>query len=208
MNIEKYITSSCIISRHVVYKNEKPLFENKEADLTGFLLSVYNHFDIKYPKYYKMDNLSKLGWLAAEVLLKDSLRAAKYQPEEIGVVLANANSSLDTDIKYYETSKDIASPALFVYTLPNIVIGEICIRHNFKGENAFFIAEKFDPEFIEQYVSNLVNNNILQVCICGWVELLDDEYKTVLFLVENRAGNLGVAFTKENINKIYQLENG
>lgn len=202
-----YISASCIISRHVVYKNEKPLFENKEADLIGFLLSAYNHFDIKYPKYYKMDNLSKLGWLAAEVLLKDSLEAAKYQPEEIGVVLANASSSLDTDIKYYETAKDIASPALFVYTLPNIVIGEICIRHNFKGENAFFISDRFDAEFIEQYVSNLINNNILQACICGWVELLDDQYKTVLFLVE-KSGHPQLHFTKENINKTYQLENG
>ena len=152
--------------------------------LLDFLLSVYHHFGINYPKFYKMDNLSKLGWLATEVLLKDSFEKERYKPEDIGVVLANANSSLDTDIKYYETVKDIASPALFVYTLPNIVIGEICIRHNFKGENAFFIFEEFDAGFIEQYVSNLINNNILQACICGWVELLGEQYKTVLFLVE------------------------
>ena len=93
--------------------------------------------------------------------MKDSFPEKVYKPEDIGVVLANANSSLDTDIKYFETVKDIASPALFVYTLPNIVIGEICIRHNFKGENAFFIFEEFDAGFIQQYVSNLINNNII-----------------------------------------------
>jgi hypothetical protein len=211
MNILKkdnYITASCIISDHVVYKNGSTLFENKDASPAGFLLSVYRHFKIDYPKFYKMDSLSKLGWLATEILLKDSSFKNKYDPETIGVVLSNASSSLDTDIKYYASVKEIPSPALFVYTLPNIVIGEICIRHNFKGENAFFVFDEFNAVFIENYVSNLINNNILQSCICGWVELLDDQYRSVLFLVEKEQAGQHILFTKENINKIYQLENG
>ncbi len=203
-----YITASCIISNHVVYKNETPLFENKDATLDNFLLSVYRHVEINYPKFYKMDSLSKLGWLAAEILLKDSFNIMKYEHGNVGVILANASSSLDTDIKYYASVKEIPSPALFVYTLPNIVIGEICIRHNFKGENAFFITNEFDAGFIEKYVSSLFNNNILQACICGWVELLNDQYKSVLFLVEKDKGDGNILFTKENINKIYQFKNG
>jgi hypothetical protein len=206
--VNNYITASCIISKYVAYKDAEKIFENEEAVVPDFLSSLYHYFNSKYPKFYKMDNLSKLGWLAAEILLKDNFNIDKYKAEEIGVVLANTNSSLDTDIKYYETAKDIASPALFVYTLPNIVIGEICIRHHFKGENAFFICEQFDGEFIEQYVTNLINNNILQACICGWVELLNDQYKTVLFLVEKEASPGSMLFTNENINKTYQLENG
>jgi hypothetical protein len=202
------ITASCIISDNVLYKNAKPVFQNKDAGLQDFLLSVYQHFGIKYPKFYKMDNLSKLGWLANELLLVDGFSKERYRPEEIGVVLSNANSSLDTDVKYYETAKDIASPALFVYTLPNIVMGEICIRHGFKGENAFFIFDKFEADFIKQYVTNLINNNILQACVCGWVELLGDAYKAALFLVEKNSAGKGTLFTKENLNKIYQLENG
>jgi hypothetical protein len=208
LNIENYITASCLISNHTIYKNENPVFENKEANLQDFLLMAYRHFELNYPKFYKMDNLSKLGWLAAEILLKDSFVPDNCKPEEMGVVLSNNNASLDTDIKYYETAKDIASPALFVYTLPNIVIGEICIRHNFKGENAFFIFNEFDAGFIQQYVNNLINNNILQCCICGWVELLGDTYKTVLFLVEKNNTGKSILFTKENINKTYQIENG
>lgn len=208
MIIENYITSGCLIGKHGIYKNEELLYKNSEANLPDFLLAAYRHFELNYPKFHKMDNLSKLGWLASEVLLKDSFPACKYESKDIGVVLSNASSSLDTDIKYFETTKIMASPALFVYTLPNIVIGEICIRHHFKGENAFFIFEKFDAEFMQQYVSNLLNNNILQACICGWVELLDNEYKTVLFLIEKKANGQSILFTKENINKIYQSENG
>jgi hypothetical protein len=205
---DNYINASCIINDHVVYKNRSLLFENKDASPADFLLSVYRHFEINYPKFYKMDGLSKLGWLATEILLKDNSFKDKYDPEAIGVVLSNANSSLDTDIKYYASVKEIPSPALFVYTLPNIVIGEICIRHNFKGENAFFVFDEFNPGFIENYVNNLINNNILQSCICGWVELLDDQYKAVLFLVEKEQAGQNILFTKENINKIYRLENG
>lgn len=208
MIIEKYITASCIISKHVVYKNEQPVFKNTGVGLSEFLVSAYHHFTLQYPKFYKMDGLSKLGWLATEILLKDRFKATEYKPEDIGIVLSNANASLDTDIKYYETAKDIASPALFVYTLPNIVIGEISIRHQFKGENAFFIFDEFDAGFIEQYVSNLINNNILQSCICGWVEMLGDEYKAALYLIEKYRNQDSIIFTKENLNKIYQLENG
>jgi hypothetical protein len=205
---DQYITASCVISNHVVYKNEIPVFEKKEVNLPGFLLSVFDQFQFIYPKFYKMDNLSKLGWLAAEILLMDSFKKDNYQQAEIGVVLANANSSLDTDLKYFETTKNIASPALFVYTLPNIMIGEICIRHNFKGENAFFIFEAFNAGFIQQYVNNLFNNNILQACICGWVELFEDQYKAALFLVEKEKDKKTTLFSIENVNKIYQLENG
>ncbi len=180
------------------------MFEGTGHDIPGFLLSVYQHLGVKYPKFYKMDNLAKLGWLAAEVLLKD-FDKTKYQPTDIGVVLSNAGSSLDADKRYYDSVQDIASPALFVYTLPNIVIGEICIRHHFKGENAFYIFERFNAEFISSYVSVLLETGQLQACICGWVEMTATGYKAVLFLVEKEGAT---PFTTENINKIYSTANG
>jgi hypothetical protein len=206
--VENYITSRCLISKDAVYLNDKKILDSIDITSTNFLLSVYQYFDLSYQKFYKMDNLSKLGWLASEILLKDSFKSNNYSPQSIGVVLSNKNSSLDADLKYSQSVNDIASPSLFVYTLPNIVIGEICIRHNFKGENAFFIFEKFDPDFIRQYVNNLLNNNTLEACVCGWVEFLEDEYIAVLFLVEKEKSLLSVPFTILNINNTYHLENG
>ncbi len=157
-----------------------------------FLVSIYKNFGINYSRFYKMDNLSKLGWLASEVLLKDSFQKENYKSEDVGLILSNANSSLDTDQKYLASVSDIPSPSLFVYTLPNIVTGEICIRNNFKGEDAFFLFDNFNADFIYDYVSSLLNNNTLQACICGWVELLGDEYKVALFLVEKDKNNDGI----------------
>jgi hypothetical protein len=202
LNINNYITSNCTINKHVIYKNEVPVFEDRGTDLPGFLLSAYQSLGLNYPKFYKMDKLSKLGWLASEVLLIGT-SIKQYQPEEVGLILSNANASLDSDLRYMQSVTDIPSPALFVYTLPNIMIGEICIRNNFKGEDAFFIFEKFDAGFIETYVNDLLNNDVLKACICGWVDVLGEDYKAVLFLVEKEEKDNSVPFTKKNLDTIF-----
>src|SRR5690606_9811213 len=102
---------------------------------------VYKENNSAYPKFFKMDNLCKLAFLASEFLLEDSKIGSTTQ-ENMGIVLSNKSSSLNTDRKHQATINDkdnyFPSPALFVYTLPNIMIGEISIRHQIKGENVFF----------------------------------------------------------------------
>ena len=169
-----------------------------------FFLSVYKQLNLNYPRFYKMDNLCKLGWLAAEVLLKDSFDKAHYTPEEVGVVLCNANSSIYSDIKYAGSMNDVPSPALFVYTLPNIVIGEICIRNNFKGEDAFFLSAKFDADILEQHVNYLFEKDLLRACICGWVDFSGDDYKAVLFLAENKNKGQQLTFSADNMNSVFE----
>ena len=207
MAIPVYIKASCVINDNRIAKNGRLVIEIPGTKLEEFLNGAYQSLETKYPKFYKMDHLSKLGWLAAEFLLKNDFDKSKYAPEDVALVFMNASASLDADIRYYDSTKEIASPALFVYTLPNIVMGEISIKHNFKGENAFFIFEKFDAEFLYGYVSNLFENNIVQACICGWVEVLEEKYKAVLYLVE-KEGDKEDKFDSENLNKIYQSYNG
>src|ERR1700722_15801267 len=126
----EYITGSCVIDGQAVWKNGDKIFAAEDAGSAGtpaaahFLPALYAHFNWQYPKFFKMDNLSKLGWAAPELLL-EGWGAAAFPSEAVAVVLSNANSSLDTDYKYTETTRDIPSPSVFVYTLPNIVIGEI-----------------------------------------------------------------------------------
>jgi hypothetical protein len=61
---------------------------------------------------------------------------------------------------------------------------------------------------MEQYVSNLINNNIIQACIFGWVDLLKEDYKAVLFLVEKEKSEQSSLLIQDNINKIFQADNG
>ncbi len=202
-NANAYITSSCVIRRQTVVKNGAPIFEGTGEGLPEFLRSLYDRFSGQYPKFHKMDLLSKLGWAAAEILLHDVPMEA-YAPEDTGVILANTSSSLDTDERYFETVKEIASPALFVYTLPNIVIGEISIRHKFKGENAFFITDTFDIPFVTGYVQQLLDAGALQAAVCGWVEQYHDGYEAALYLVEKQPRGGAVPFTAEETEKLYR----
>jgi hypothetical protein len=172
-----------------------------------WLGSIYRFFKFDYPKFYKMDNLSKIGFLATELLLESGSQK-KYQPEDVGIVLFNRSSSLDTDMKYFETTKTVASPALFVYTLPNIVIGEISIRHQLKGENAMFISNLFDGQKIKQYVEDLFSSGAIQACLCGWLEFFGNNAEAALYMVEKEDTVGAVPFTEENINNLYQLTNG
>ena len=204
----EHITASCVIREGRVYRQGGIVWEQRSGGLADFLLACYQHFEFQYPKFYKMDQLSKLGWLAAELLLSAGFDAAGYRPEEMAIVLSNANSSLDTDYRYFATITDIPSPALFVYTLPNIMIGEICIRNKFKGWNAFFVTASFDAAFIETYVRDLLDTGNARACICGWVEVLGDAYTAALFLIERKVTALSFAaalpFTAENMDRLFQ----
>lgn len=194
----EYITQSCVITEQAVYKNGEKIF-SASGDLWP---ALYQHFNWQYPKYFKMDNLSRLGWAAAEVLLEGWNN--NYDAEEIAVVLSNANSSLDTDYRYTATTKDIPSPSVFVYTLPNIVIGEICIRHRFKGENAFFLSEAFDARLLAGYVTLLLTQDIARACIAGWVELLGDSFKAALFLIEKVTTADALSLSAENMENLFK----
>jgi hypothetical protein len=197
-----YILANCIISDGIVRKDGDALFKNN-SPINDFLIAAYQHFQFNYSKFYKMDNLSKLGWLTAELLLQNGFNTAGYLAEDVGIILVNANSSLDDDLKYYDTMADVASPSLFVYTLPNIVMGEISIRHRFKGEQAFFVQEAFNADFLHRQVSYLLDDSLQQACICGWVDVLGEEYKSVLFLVEKTKKENAVLFSAENMNTIF-----
>lgn len=182
------ITHYCIIRDQNIVLDGKVIFSEKSGGLDAFLLNAYTSLKVDYPKFYKMDNLSKLGFLAAEMLLKDRGLLNDYAPEQVALVLSNAHSSTDTDRRYTLSSKTAPSPALFVYTLPNIVAGEICIRHKIKGENAFFVASVFDPALMADY-TDMVMAEDTGACISGWVDVLGGQYDVFLYLHEkNKAG--------------------
>ena len=158
-------------------------------DHTEFLKSSYRQLGIQYPKFFKMDNLCKLAFLSAEILLKDADLLSKYPSEEIGMIILNSSSSLETDEKHQESISDrgnyFPSPSVFVYTLPNIMTGEIAIRHRLKGENGVFISEKPDPKMIFTLVDELSARGRVSCCITGYVEAYHEKLFSCLMLVEN-----------------------
>jgi hypothetical protein len=197
-----YIQSYITIQNNEIVLNGTSVFKIEPTNFADFSKQAYRNFDIQYPKFFKMDALSKLAFLGAELLLIPI--TSSEQENNIALVLANKSSSLDTDIKYQESISDkenyYPSPAVFVYTLPNICLGEISIRHQLKSENSFFIFDVFNTDFMSNYSNILLNSDKADVVLCGWVEFFNDDYKAFLCIISKEEN---AKYTNENINTLY-----
>lgn len=127
-------------------------------------------------KFSKMDNLSKLGLIAAA----DIMKGVECGEEELGVILCGRHSSMDTDLRHHELiskgGDSAASPAVFVYTLPNVAAGEIAIRYKAKGEETFFLADSCDEGALRSYAATAMGRTGMKYCICGWLDFYRGEY--------------------------------
>jgi len=186
------ITGKVKIIKNKILINDKDIeiTADSELNFNKFMKLAYKYFGIKYPKFYKMEKLCKLAFIASEILLKDINLSDNYKPEDIAVILSNGSSSLDTDLEYQSTIEDksnyFPSPAVFVYTLANIMAGEICIRNNIKGENTVFISEDFEKDFLMDYVDILFKTGKAKACITGRTDYAypTGEYFAELYLKE------------------------
>jgi hypothetical protein len=185
--------------------------EDQTHVLKNDFLELYKHLNIDYSKYFKMDALSKYGILAAEFALKFPFKNSQYSETQVGIVLSNATGSLDTDAEFQKTinNKDnfFPSPAIFVYTLSNIVMGELCIKYKIKGENMFFLSESIPTQLLESYVLDLFERKKIETAVVGWVECTNGQPDVLLLLVEKNTitSHVGVAFTSTQIELLYQL---
>lgn len=180
-----YITDICkIYSQKIVVNNELILEDLESTDISTFLKNAFKTLNYQYPKYYKMDNLSKLAVLASEPIL------SKQNTNNIALVFMNKSASLDTDLKHQQSiqNKDeyFPSPAVFVYTLPNICMGEVSIKHKLQTENAFFLSESFDAKLMFNYAEYLMKHKNVDKVLCGWIDVLQSEYQAIMYLVEKQ----------------------
>lgn len=188
MSDQHVITGYCLVRYDQMVHNDEVVFQQDPSGLATFAKQAYNHLGMNYSKFHRMDRLCQLGMITAEGLLQNRVLTDDYDSAKIGLVLANAASSLDTDRKHQAAIKDfnnyVPSPSVFVYTLPNIVAGEISIRNGFRGDNAFFIFEQYDAAFLAYYTDRLLSTGKLDACITGWVEVDSNSYDSFLYLVE------------------------
>lgn len=178
---------TCTIENNTITLNGSVLFSDKSTSFADFSKKALKALQMEYPKFFKMDNLSKLAFLAAEVLLRPFSQSEK---NGVALVFANRSASLDTDRKHQASIANpqeyYPSPAVFVYTLPNICLGEISIRHQLKTENSFFVFDSYEEAqpFLEQYSNSLLAQGKAQSVLMAWVEFLDDDYRAICQLVD------------------------
>ncbi len=161
-------------THHVVLKPNILTIDNQEItkETDGdFLTEIYKNRINDYPKFYKMDPLSRLGFISSE-MLKIFIKT-ENSPEEISTVFFNNSSSIVSDKNFLKTISNpndfFPSPSIFIYTLPNIVTGEIAVRNGFKGETAFYILDKKDEETMQKIISTVFLDKEIRHVIGGWL---------------------------------------
>ncbi len=184
------IISYAHIKNNQVSVNGEIVFRaNENSSFSEFLSEAYKVLGISYPKFHKMDLQCKLGLLCTEFALKETNFLTENDLSKTAIILSNAASSLETDRAHQNSINDKAnyfpSPAVFVYTLANITIGEIAIKHKITGENAFFVSEKFDANLVVPYIDLLLSNGT-ESAVAGWVEVDGLEQEAFIFLTQNQ----------------------
>lgn len=195
---------SNLTDRHVVLKSEREEHKTLSVKIspnaieidhnpirvygtgTEMLKDVYKRYVGNYPKFYKMDTMCKIGLLASELLLHDEYRlfddnghvVSNKTHSSTAVVIFSSSGSISDDLDYYETIKMtytyFPSPSLFVYTLPNIVTGEIAIRNGYLGETHFFALSEYEEHTIETFTKMLLNCETINNIILGWIDCFDN----------------------------------
>lgn len=159
-----------------VLVNDSTVFSDKSADFGTFIREAFKSRGENNMKFYKMDDLCKLGYVAAAWLLD----GIEFGEEECGMVLSGKYGCLDTDMKHQQIidkeGDAASSPAVFVYTLPNVVAGEISIRHHIKGENTWFWSDDRTMSDLKHYASLMAGASDLRYCILGHLDFLNGEY--------------------------------
>jgi len=193
-----FLKTYCRIKDGEVHINGELFCQHMDEE--PFLRSVYKHIGLTYPKFFKMDELSRLGFIGAEMTLMRS-ELEEYADDDVAVVFSNHSSSLQTDFQYYDTLKSgIASPGLFVYTLPNIEVGEICIRHKLYGENNFLVTERFDAAQLLEQCEALFADNAAKAVLIGWTEVENDTHDGFFAFITAAGMN---EVTSESLTDIY-----
>lgn len=162
------------------------VFADENADYHAFIRDAFKAVGGQNMKFYKMDDFCKLAYVAADRLLE----GIDFGEEECGMVLSGRYGCLDTDMKHQQiidSEGDAgASPAVFVYTLPNVAAGEVSIRHHIKGENTWFWSDDRQMRDIRQYAGLMMAAQDLKYCMTGYFDCIAGKYEAVFKLLERQ----------------------
>lgn len=150
-----------------------------ESTGKALLTELYKRTVGDYPRFYKMDLLSRLGFLAAELLIKADADKDETQISDCAVVLFGHHGSVVADRNYLRTiatPEDFyPSPERFIYTLPNIVTGEIAIRHQLHAETTFIYLPRYDESELQRLIQVCAGQLTSKYLLSGWVDAEDEE---------------------------------
>jgi 3-oxoacyl-[acyl-carrier-protein] synthase-1 len=200
-----------MIQRWTVITPDRVVLQGEELSVSAtghaLLVELYRKFVKDYPKFFKMDALCQLGFLASELLLKEERPSVEEGSDSRAMIFFNQSSSLNADTHFQATIQSpdnyYPSPSVFVYTLPNIVTGEIAIRNKYYGETSFFVLPEFDAAQMAISLQAVFQDPTVHSVLGGWLNCNDENhFEALVFLLER--SDETTAALEEEINSMHK----
>ncbi len=141
--------------------------ENQGAAL---LPEIFKKYLADGSRFFKMDLFSRLAYVGTGLLAKDALEDCA--PEDRGLLIGTLNGSVLADRKHLSTFSEeyYPSPAIFINTLPNVVLGEIAVTHQIQGETTLLMLPGLEDACLENILDATLAATQPSVLIAGWVD--------------------------------------
>ena len=128
-------------------------------------------------RFFKMDLYSRLAYVGTTLLAKETLEDCA--PEDRALFVFTQNGSVLADRKHLSTFSNpeefFPSPAVFINTLPNVVLGEIAVRNCIKGETTLVLLPFRDEAAIDRIMEATLSATRPSAVICGWVDCASED---------------------------------
>jgi 3-oxoacyl-[acyl-carrier-protein] synthase II len=140
--------------------------------------SIYTRPPVRYRRF---DDYSRIGCAAIALALIDAGLDRSENPRPIGIVAATRYGCFDTDLAYYATAKEdrgaYASPNLFSFTLPGIVLGEAAIHFRLTGPT-FTVGDIVGQRggTALGVAADLLSCGVCQTILAGWLDAADRRF--------------------------------
>ena len=143
-----------------------------EARGSALVTEIFKKYLADGSRFFKMDLYSRLAYVGTTLLAKDTLEGVN--PEDVALFIFTLNGSVLADRKHLSTFSNpdefYPSPAVFINTLPNVVLGEIAVRNNIKGETTLVMLPDRDETTIDRILEASLSATRPSVMIYGWVD--------------------------------------
>lgn len=170
----------------------------KKLDMRSlFLIEGLNTVFSKRPsRLGRFDRYTRMGCAAVALALSDAGFDPKNKNPKTGLLLAGQYGSFVTDMDFHETTFDgggFASPHLFSYTLPNIVIGECANLFGFMGPTYCIDSDNGRASQALYQAAIYLQTCTAEAMLVGWLEILPEaspggqEGAAILYFTTNKS---------------------
>jgi hypothetical protein len=146
-------------------------------------LSWSTLFRSETSRFGRMDLLSRLGLMAVELLDAGFETWEPAQRDAVGVCVETCSGCTAADAQFLQTPL----AATFAYTLPSTVLGEICIRHRFRGPILCLLPKPGQGGSLEAALGWL-NRGEADACVCVACDLMDKKFAASMLSPQDAPG--------------------